>query len=76
MILLSTRRIGEFERSIKLSNEVRKQKRSERNHILELMKECLIELLEEGQLTGQAKLAAVKMLDQVRTELHLDHDFY
>ena len=53
--------------------EKRKQKEAERIHILNLMKECLVELLEEGKLSDTAKVAAVELLNEVRHELHLDH---
>lgn len=58
--------------------ELRKQKEAERLHILNLMKDALIEILEEseegeGRLTDSAKFAAIQMLNEVRIELHLDH---
>lgn len=53
--------------------EKRKAREAERKRILNLMKEVLVELLEEGELSDPAKYAAVELLNEVRIELHLDH---
>ena len=57
--------------------ETNKEKRKAMNdrycEILYLMLDNLMDLLKGDDLTGEAKLSAVKMLDAVRHELNIDH---
>ncbi len=57
------------------NREKRKEKEILRREILETMLEVLMELIKSEDLSDQGKLNAVKMLDEVRNELGLDHAF-
>ena len=46
----------------------RAAKEAEKKELLTVMQECLVELIQENELSPQAKLTAVTMLDEVRKE--------
>lgn len=55
--------------------EKRKQKNDLRKEILELILETLMDLIKSDDLSDNGKMNAVTMLDEVRRELGLDHDY-
>lgn len=55
------------------NREVRQAKNDRYQEILTIMLYALKELVQGDELSGESKLTAVKMLDTVRHELHIDH---
>ena len=57
------------------NREKQKQKDALRKEILELILETLMDLIKSDDLSDNGKMNAVTMLDEVRRELGLDHDY-
>ena len=47
------------------------EKAAQKKELLTVMMECLKELIQENELSPQAKLTAITLLDQVRKELRI-----